>query len=347
MFSPGSAMGRQCTLQEQISRLRAYTAAYIATCIAAALILLWIAGSANAADWQLRIRNAAVVQGERVLLGEIADPVGPIHPDLWKKLAKTPLWPSPKKSRRPMSISRPKLQKVIRQYLGDGADTTILPASLVLQRGGKVLLEPDLRTRIVETLTPRLALLAGEGSVREMKLPRHMFMRSRHNTLRVQLPKELSPGRVPVYLHEVSPDNKIERRISCGLFLDVWVTVPCVASPVNRFDALTPANITHELKNMAYLRGSAWNGKGGPWRLLRAIGTGGVIYQTDLERLPMLAKGHTVSLIYKSNSLQLTTVAEALADGKPGDTIPVRNLQSHRQVFATVQDADTVIITRK
>lgn len=44
------------------------------------------------------------------------------------------------------------------------------------------------------------------------------------------------------------------------------------------------------------------------------------------------------SLIYTRGNLRMTTQAEALADGEPGATIPVRNLQTKKQIYATVKD---------
>lgn len=49
-------------------------------------------------------------------------------------------------------------------------------------------------------------------------------------------------------------------------------------------------------------------------------------------------------MIYTRGNLRMTTQAEALADGEPGATIPVRNLQTKKQIYATVKDGSTVEI---
>lgn len=58
----------------------------------------------------------------------------------------------------------------------------------------------------------------------------------------------------------------------------------------------------------------------------------------------MVRRGEVVTLRYARGNVRMTTQAEALADGEPGATIPVRNLQTKKQVFATVKDNATVEI---
>ena len=87
-----------------------------------------------------------------------------------------------------------------------------------------------------------------------------------------------------------------------------------------------------------------WDGQGGPWQVLRAIGTGEPILQSDLGNKQMVRKGNILTLVYERGNLRMVIQAEALADGQPGETIPVRNLQTKKQVYATVRDGGVVEI---
>ncbi len=311
-------------------------------------MLFALAATATAridADWHIRIREAAVVTGDTVLLGEIADPVGTINPQNWRNFAATPLWPAPPRPGQPMTISNTRLREELTKRLGDIAALTEYPSSLALQRGGGVVLGPQLHTLVVESLTRFAAQKNGEVRFRDVQLPPFVFLRDSRNRVELETPTALTPGQIPVRLREVTPNGELVRRLTGGAFMDQWITVPCAAIPVNRHDSLTPDSITFVKKNLAYLRGELWDGKGGPWRVLRSIGAGSVIYRTDLERVPTLAKGTKVDLIYQGKRLRLTVPAEAMADGKPGEMIPVRNLQSRREVYATVHDEGTVVIS--
>ncbi|MDE7371209.1 MAG: flagella basal body P-ring formation protein FlgA, partial [Desulfovibrio sp.] len=50
------------------------------------------------------------------------------------------------------------------------------------------------------------------------------------------------------------------------------------------------------------------------------------------------------TLRYERGNVQMPIQAAALADGEPGATIPLRNLQTKKQVYATVKDGSTVEI---
>ncbi len=317
------------------------------TALFAAVLLLATVAAAGAridADWRIHIRDAAVVAGKRVHLGEIADPVGDINPKNWANFARMELWPAPPKPGRPMTISKTRLRKELGKYLGDAAELAIYPSSLAIQQGGAVLLEAELNKLVVSSLTPLTAQMRGEVSIRNTQLPSFVFLSDRLNKLEVEPPTSMAPGQITIRMREVTPKGDLVRRITGGATLDQWITVPCAAIPVNRHDPLTPDAVTFAKKNLAYLNGEVWDGKGGPWRLLRPIGAGSVIYQSDIEMLPVLTKGTRVELIYRGKQLRLTVPVETLADGKPGDTIPVRNLHSKKEVYATVQDENTVVI---
>ena len=139
-------------------------------------------------------------------------------------------------------------------------------------------------------------------------------------------------------------DKSVVRRITGSAFLDVWTTVPAAREPVNRGDALTPDKIMFVRKNLAYVRGELWDGIGGPHRVKRAIGAEQVIYTSDLDQLPLIAKGAQVMLVYQRGTVRLEVPAEAIADGAAGQLLAVRNLQSKTIVKALVQDSRTVLV---
>lgn len=77
---------------------------------------------------------------------------------------------------------------------------------------------------------------------------------------------------------------------------------------------------------------------------VRPMGAGEVIYLSNLEDVPLISRGDTVSLVYEGSFVRLTATAEALADGRAGETIPVRNMQSRREIAAQVVDGGTVVV---
>ena len=76
----------------------------------------------------------------------------------------------------------------------------------------------------------------------------------------------------------------------------------------------------------------------------KSVGVDQVIRLSDIEPVPVIAKGDKVNLVFEGENLRLQVKAEALSDGGVGQKIQVRNLQSKRKILATVQDAETVLV---
>ena len=295
-------------------------------------------------EWRLKVAPAAVTNTDSVLLGDIAAPLGHMDPALWSDLKSRRLWPAPPEEGKPLQINRSRLSQALRQSLGNElAARCILPTSLVIQRGGLVFREDDLRSYVVKSLTPQLSAMPGEAELNEFRLPEYIFLA--HSQQRVQLePGKLTPGRVPLRFAVQEADGTVLRRVSGTVNLTLWITVPAASRPIGKGDALTPEAVTFMRINASQLRDLPWDGHGGPWQVTRSLITGEPILQSDLASQLMVRRGTILSLIYTRGNLRMTTQAEALADGEPGATIPVRNLQTKKQIYATVKDGSTVEI---
>ncbi|WP_197498780.1 flagellar basal body P-ring formation chaperone FlgA [Halodesulfovibrio spirochaetisodalis] len=316
-------------------------------CMAVWMLAMATTAVAAEADWHFTVFPAAIVKGDTVLLGEIAQPSGDISEESWQNLAKKKLWPAPNRVGRPMAITRPKLRNALQRYLGKMASKAVLPGSIALQRGGKVVQKNTLSQMVSRSITNATQQLDGEAVLRDMTIPNFIFLRDAKNRLDIEPLRTVDAGRIAIRFMELDPNGKVVRRVNGGAFLDLWVTVPCAAAPLNRNDILTPEQITYQRKNLAYLRGDAWDGRGGPYRVTRTLGAGTPIFEQDLEIVPVVTKGSRVALIYKGKAIRLSVVALAMEDGRTGEVIPVRNLQSKRTVYATVLNDSTLVIERK
>ena len=332
-------------------RLPLAAAACAAAGLALMLLSLVLAADAWAAaygtdqqqngEWRLRIREAAVANGNMVLLGDIAEPYGPLPEHQWQQLAARPLWPAPPEAGKPLQISKSRLIPALRERLGDLADRCLLPNSLAIQRGGAVWYEDDIRSLIVKTLSPTFNVLPGRVDMTDFRLPAYIFLAHAGQAVQVE-PVKPAAGRISFRFIVAEVDGSVARRFSGSAFLNVWAEVACTAKAYNRGDILTPEGVTWISKNLAHIRGDFWDGRGGPWQVIRNIGAGQPIFLTDIEPQSAMRKGTIVTLVYNKGSVRVTAQAEALSDGSLGQTIPVRNLQSKKQVFAVIRDSSTV-----
>ena len=295
-------------------------------------------------DWRLKVAPAAVTNNDMVRLGEIVTPIGQMDAALWNDLRERELWPAPPEEGKPLQINRSKLSQVLHQALGkEYAGRCILPSSLVIQRGGLVFREDDLRSYVVKSLTPQLQAMPGDAELTDFRLPEYIFLA--HSGQRVQLePGKLSPGRVPLRFAVQEADGTTLRRVAATANLTLWITVPAAGRPLSKGETLSPEAVTFMRVNAGQLKDVPWDGQGGPWQVVRSVGTGEPILQSDLVSRLTVRRGNILTLRYERGNVQMTIQAEALADGEPGATIPVRNLQTKKQVYATVKDGSTVEI---
>lgn len=294
--------------------------------------------------WRIKILPAAITNSDNVLLGDIAVPLGDMDENLWFDLKARELWPAPPEEGKPLQINKSRLSQALRQALGqEYAGRCILPSSLAIQRGGVVFQEDDLRNYVVNSLTPQLSAMPGDAELTDFRLPEYIFLA--HPQQQVQLePGKLAPGRVPLKFAVKEADGQVLRRVAGTATLTLWITAPAAARPLNKGETLAPDAVTFMRVNASGMKDVPWDGQGGPWQIIRSIGKGEPILQSDLASKMMVRRGNILTLRFKRGNLSMTLQAEALADGQPGETIPVRNLQTKKQVYATVKDGNTVEI---
>jgi flagella basal body P-ring formation protein FlgA len=288
-------------------------------------------------------RQAAVARGSETLVGEVAEPFGEMPRETWERLAKVPLFRSPENGRQ-VVINPDVLRQLFARALGDDAARAVsIRGSLTVQRGGFVVLGEDMRRLISAYVADRAARLAGEVSVRDVSVPEAVFLPEDFSRMDVESQAELSPGRTALRLRALTADGRVLRTVPVTAFVDQWLAVPCAARPINTGDVLTPDMISHERKNVAFLKGAPVEMRPG-LRAKRTIGRGLPVYAEDVEETPDVARGDIVQLVYEGRAVRLTAEAEALADGRFGETIPVRNVQSGMEIRARVVGRSTVAV---
>ena len=318
-------------------------ATIMACAMIAALPALGFGAGLYDGGWKLKIRDAAVVRGETVLLGEIAEPIGSVDPELWREIAAITLWASPPAG-KPMNMTRPKIQQAMAHYAKELSSLCTYPASMTIQQGGAVLDADDMRNLVVKTLTPHIRNLPGEASLQDFRLPPALFLPREGQAVELEGPFDLIPGRLSLRIAVRDIDGAVVRRVTGTVFLDLWAEIPCAGVPLNKDEVLGPDRVTFIRKNLAHVKGIVWDGRGGPWRMQRPVTAGQPIMQTDVAVIPTVVKGAPVTMMYIGKNFTLTVPGEAMSDGAHGETIAVRNLQSKKQLRATVRDGQTVIV---
>lgn len=295
-------------------------------------------------NWNIHINEASVVRGDMVTLADIGKVYGTPPPGVWEKLSSIPLWKSPEKSGVPMKINRSKLEKALKEALGEAALLCVIPsATIAIQKNGGILYANQLQELTKKAIEKAYPLAISQGELSDYRIPPYIFLSREGQYVEVILPP-IAPKRLSLQFNLKDIDGTIIRQYTGTVLLSIWQPVATAAKLLNRGDYVDPSDVTWINKNIAFLREDLWDGKGGPWQVKRSIGVEQPIYRSDLEPLAVIHKGDIVKLVYNKGPILLTINAEALEDGRPGAFIQVQNLQSKKIVYATVINSNTVTI---
>ncbi len=80
-------------------------------------------------------------------------------------------------------------------------------------------------------------------------------------------------------------------------------------------------------------------------RAARSIRAGRTLTAAMVEEPAVVERGSAVVILAENDTLRITTRGEALEDGRRGDRIRVRNLQSGKEILSTVQAPGWVMVT--
>ncbi|PIE68998.1 MAG: flagella basal body P-ring formation protein FlgA [Deltaproteobacteria bacterium] len=292
---------------------------------------------------RLVIAKAVCVQGPHVVLGDLATAFGTESTVFLEHFASLKVADAPVRQGGKMILTADRIEAALARAAALPGNLE-MPSQVHIQQGGRVIPGSAIRAQVTAFLQQAFAVTDAEVRIREYRLPDYLFVPDPKGHLAMESSRTMQPGRVSFRINVVDAGGQVIRRIAVSAFVDVWVTVPCAARPLRRGTVIEPQAVRFERKNLAYVRGSVWNGRGGPWRVKRPMGIGEVMYAKHIELLPTVSKGSRVSLVFDGPTIRLEVPAQALEEGGLGSSILVRNLQSNKQVLALIQDKDTVVV---
>jgi flagella basal body P-ring formation protein FlgA len=161
--------------------------------------------------------------------------------------------------------------------------------------------------------------------------------------LQLLAPQRLSGGRNWFQLRECPPGV---RSFLLGVDLlweeTVWIaTRPLAAGAQLRADDCTQRLCRHPYPREAVQLAAPPAGQ----CLASAVAAGTVLTRELLQPPPLIARGHRVRLVYARPGLTITAQAEALEDGRAGETIRVRPLDGRRVCEGVVRGPDDVEVS--
>jgi flagella basal body P-ring formation protein FlgA len=150
-------------------------------------------------------------------------------------------------------------------------------------------------------------------------------------------------GRVRMAL-EVSVDGRPPRRTWATAELDQQVEMVVAARPLQRGRVIEPEDLEVRMVNLdAVPAGALSHGEQAVGlRTRRPVNAGATVDADLLDRPAIVQRGDAVLMLIEAGGMRVTALGVAKKPGRLGERIMVENLESRKQVYASVLDARTV-----
>jgi len=131
------------------------------------------------------------------------------------------------------------------------------------------------------------------------------------------------------------------------LFIHKYADVIVANNRITRLDELNQNSVSIERKDVTELRDrpltSLESAQGN--RAKRNLEKGTIITSGDVELVPVIKSHSDIHIVYVNGYCKVTSLGEALQDGRTGDFIKVKNKSSNKVIIARVIDETAVAVT--
>jgi len=310
-----------------------------------AMLLLFIPAIVVAQDQTvIRIAPAAEINGDRILLSQVAQIAGP-DPLLIARLGNIDIGKAPLPGRKKFIESRHILARMHKSSGGLPADIGMdFPQRLEVRRKAVTITKQRIEEIAAEWVLARVPW--DQENVRVVKVQANttVALPQGRVTYKVKSPGRLDFLNTIALSVEFLVDGQVVKRAWVTLNLEVIAPVVVVRKPMGRYQPIESQDVTVVLKDLTKLPSGYFTepaeviGK----RVKRTV-YGNTVLREDLVELPPLVnRGDIVTIIAEAGVLRITARGEAKAKGCKGERISVVNLDSRKRVYARVLDARTV-----
>lgn len=308
-------------------------------------MLLFIPATAVAQDQTvIRVAPAAEINGERILLSQVAQIAGP-DPLLISRLGNIDIGKAPLPGRKKFIESRHILARMNKSTGGLPTDIGLdFPQRLEVSRKAVTIAKERIEEIATEWVLARVPW--DQENVRVVKVQANttVVLPQGRVTYKVKSPGRLDFLNTIALAVEFSVEGQVVERAWVTLNLEVIAPVVVVRKPMGRYQPIESQDVTVVLKDLTKLPSGYFSdpaeviGK----RVKRTV-YGSTVLREDLVELPPLVnRGDVVTIIAEAGALRITARGEAKAKGRKGERISVVNLDSRKRVYARVLDARTV-----
>jgi flagella basal body P-ring formation protein FlgA len=158
-----------------------------------------------------------------------------------------------------------------------------------------------------------------------------------------QKPNDTRPGKKQVTA-AILQEGKEQGQLKMSGELRLFGTVVNTTKRLSRNDIITNEDIAAKRQDISMLdAGLIQDPKQAVGQKLKtSLPAGAILYAQNLDAPPLVNRGEMVTIMAKSQAIQITAPGEARNSGALGETIRVKNLTSRREIQARVLSAGVV-----
>lgn len=225
------------------------------------------------------------------------------------------------------------------------AEGWTLPNYIVVSTECQTVSRETIDQRVTEAITSRISYpkedvkIMPRGRAIEAQIPTGAY------SVTISFPKGIRfVGPTPV-VAEIRVADRLVKSIYLAYDVQVSVNAFVVKNTVAAHKILTEDDIAVEKRLLSNLPARAVKDSAmlKSYWTRRKISPETVLTEDMLDIPPVVKKNSQVTIVSSSNGIFVTAFALAQQDGKPGDVIRVRNIDSHRLIMAKVRQDGTVV----
>jgi len=289
------------------------------------------------------LRSTAQVDGESILLGQVAEIVSD-NSDQADVLRNVELGRAPLPGQS-LLIHRSQIEMRLKHNGVDPQQYRIADQGPIkVLRNQEIISAEQIRAAVEAFIKAHAPWSADQMTIRPIHYAQDHGLPCGRLSIQITAPKHTDwLGAVPFKVI-MRVDGREVKRTSVPAYIEVWQEVILAGKPLGRNQPITAGDIRAERMNLARVPANAVVRKDQVLgrRANRSIAVNSVLRLDQVDSPPVVRKGDVVQVLAESNLLRITTQGVAQGDAGIGERIRVLNMASKKKIHARVVDAQMV-----
>jgi flagella basal body P-ring formation protein FlgA len=305
---------------------------------------IWMPVMADINTIEVRILPESVVYGEYYVLGDIAELDG-FDLEVIQQLAQVQVGKSPLPGRSHL-ITKAQVENRIRHQVGDKTLKLVHPARVMISRAALKITGEQLQKIILEEARKHYAEYKDIQIDVRTQLQDIFIPKGNASYEIKRIGDDLRIGGYSSWMLSLKLDDKEVRKLLIRLKVQVFEDVVVARDRIPRGSQIGENDIQQIRKDIS---GKQPGFTSDPDLVVgefarRDISRNETIDPKLVEKPIIINRGARVKLVYRTPNLYLSNLALAMRDGREGDLIPFRTLDSQKTIYAVIRDANVAEI---